>query len=326
MDNADKSYAVSVVIPAYNVEQCIGRAIESVLSQSRRPEEIIVVDDGSTDGTPAIIQGYSSDVRYIYQEKAGASVARNRGIEEASSEWIAFLDADDEWLPEKLKAQMALMERNPDLVWSYTNYIVRSAKVSDERVAHDTDKVKGLVKGKDFFDDCLFAYTRGAPTHTITLMVKRKALQEAGMFLEGQRWAQDADLTFRLAYRWPRVGYIPMPLSVHYFQRPGGITERNWGLMKQRCDFLERHLELSAKHGRLEKYRPCAEMLLKRWVREIRTIGKFAEVDEISSAVGSLLPKSMLCEIRLCRAFPHIMPLIFKLYFGLKRLVRGSLK
>jgi cellulose synthase/poly-beta-1,6-N-acetylglucosamine synthase-like glycosyltransferase len=326
LDNADKSYAVSLVIPAYNVEAYIGRAIDSVLAQSRRPEEIIVVDDGSTDGTAGVVQGYGSDVRYIYQEKAGASVARNRGIEEASNEWIAFLDADDEWLPEKLKVQMALMERNPDLVWSYTNYIVRSTKNSTEKIAHDIAEVEDLIQGQDFFNDCLCAYAHGVPTHTITLMVKRKALQEAGMFLKGQQWAQDTDLTFRLAYRWPRVGYISRPLSVHYFQRPGGITEINWNQMRQRCDFLQRHLELSAEYGRLEEFRTCAEMLLRRWVRGILNAGQFAEADEISSAVGSLLPKSMRREMRLCRAFPRLMPLLFKLYFGLKRLLRGGVK
>ena len=309
---------VSVVIPAYNVEHYIGRAIDSVLAQSRPAQEVIVVDDGSTDGTADVIKRYGSDVQYIYQQKAGASSARNRGIENASSEWIAFLDADDEYLPQKLETQMPLMERNPDLLWSYTNYIIRPADGNNQRLAHNIDKVKNLIKGKEFFDDCLFAYSHGVPTHTITLMARRKTLQEAGMFLKDQPWAQDADLAFRLAYRWPRVGYISQPLSVHYFQRPGGITEENWNLMQQRCDFVKRHLELSAGHGRQEEFRPCAEMLLERWGRQILRIGRFDQAEQVLSEVKFLLPKSMLREMRLCRAFPHIMPLIFKLYHRTK--------
>ncbi len=94
--NDRQSYAVSVVIPAYNAEKYIGRAIDSVLAQTRQPDEIIVVDDGSTDNTPNAIKSYGSKVYYIHQENGGASVARNTGIEAAKSEWIAFLDADDE--------------------------------------------------------------------------------------------------------------------------------------------------------------------------------------------------------------------------------------
>jgi glycosyltransferase involved in cell wall biosynthesis len=324
--DADKSYSVSVVIPAYNVEQYIGRAIDSVLAQTRRAVEVIVVDDGSTDETAGVIQGYGSDVRYIYQEKAGASIARNRGIEEAKGEWIAFLDADDEWLPDKLKVQMALMERNPELVWSYTNYIVKQVSDGSEKLSHKSDEIIRLLDGKDYFDDYLQAYLIGAATSTISIVVRRDVLKDAGMFLPGQKWAQDADLAHRIAYRWPKIGYIQEHLSINHFGRSDSIRELNKYQLKQRVDFLQRHLELSSRHGRLDAFRPCAEMLLKRWVREIINTSQFSDVDEIPSAVRNLLPKSMLREMRLCRAFPHLMPALFKLYFGLKRLVRGSMK
>ena len=319
-------YRTTVVIPAYNVETYIGRAIESVLVQSRRPEEIIVVDDGSTDGTAGVIQGYGSDVRYIYQEKAGASIARNRGIEETSSEWIAFLDADDEWLPEKLKAQMALMERNPDLVWSYTNYIVKQVSDGSEKLSHRSDEIIRLLAGKEYFEDYLQAYLIGAPTSTITIVVRRDVLKEAGMFLPGQKWAQDADLAHRIAYRWPRIGYINEPLSINHFGRSGSIRELNKYQLKQRFDFLQRHLELSAQHGRLEEFRPCAEMLLRKWMRGFLNVGQVADVDEIPNEVESLLPKSMWRELRICRAFPRIMPLIFRLYHRAKNKLKNCVK
>ncbi|MCK4960446.1 MAG: glycosyltransferase family 2 protein, partial [Planctomycetes bacterium] len=94
----DESYSVSVVIAAYNAEKYIQRAIDSVLAQSLPADEIIVVDDGSTDNTGDAVKHYGSKVRYIYQENAGPASARNTAIEAATGTWIAFLDADDEWL------------------------------------------------------------------------------------------------------------------------------------------------------------------------------------------------------------------------------------
>ncbi|MHC4386164.1 MAG: glycosyltransferase family 2 protein, partial [Planctomycetota bacterium] len=105
---------ISVVIPAYNIEDYIERAIDSVLAQTRQPEEIIVVDDGSTDATAQKIKAYGDQVRYIHQANKGLSGARNTGIRQAQNEWVAFLDGDDEWLPEKLQLQSELLTRNPE--------------------------------------------------------------------------------------------------------------------------------------------------------------------------------------------------------------------
>jgi glycosyltransferase involved in cell wall biosynthesis len=92
------------------------RAIQSVLNQSYQNFEIIVIDDGYSDNTAEIIPKYAPRARYVYQENAGASAARNRGIQEAKGEWAAFLDSDDEWFPDKLKLQTDLLLRNTDLV------------------------------------------------------------------------------------------------------------------------------------------------------------------------------------------------------------------
>ena len=119
--NAQNQYSISVVIPAYNSGKYIPRAIESVLTQTLKPDEIFIVDDNSTDDTAKIVRQFDS-VRYIHQAHAGASTARNIGIEAATSEWIAFLDADDEWLPEFLHKQIELLKNNPDLVWTTANF------------------------------------------------------------------------------------------------------------------------------------------------------------------------------------------------------------
>ena len=102
--------------------------------------------------------------QYIFQENAGGSSARNTGIKAATGEWMMFLDADDEWLSEKVGLQTELMRRNPELDWSYANYIVRPVGENGERNAHDIAAVENLLAGKEFFDDCLCTYACGVPT------------------------------------------------------------------------------------------------------------------------------------------------------------------
>ena len=103
---------VSVVIPTYNSAQYIGNAIESVRSQSYRNYEIIVVNDGSSDGTDRAIEPFIDSILYVKQDNQGASAARNRGIQESNCEWISFLDADDLWHPNKLDIQISEL-KNP---------------------------------------------------------------------------------------------------------------------------------------------------------------------------------------------------------------------
>lgn len=99
-----------VIIPAYNAEATLGRAIDSALAQSSPPCEIVVVDDGSRDGTAAIAERYGPPVRVIRQPNAGPGAARNRGVQETVSPWVAFLDADDEWLATKMESQLKLTD------------------------------------------------------------------------------------------------------------------------------------------------------------------------------------------------------------------------
>ena len=104
---------ISVVIPTYNRGDLIGRAIQSVLEQTRRPHEVIVVDDGSTDDTRHVVSAFGGDIRYIHQTNAGASLARNRGVREAKAEWVAFLDSDDVWLEQHLdRMAQAIVQTN----------------------------------------------------------------------------------------------------------------------------------------------------------------------------------------------------------------------
>src|SRR4028119_1041930 len=115
MSMANSTPQVSVIIPAYNGDRYIAQAVESVISQTYKNWEIIVVDDGSTDDTRRALQPYVEKIRYVYQENQGVAAARNRGIQEARGELIAFLDHDDFFLPDKLAAQVACFEAQPQL-------------------------------------------------------------------------------------------------------------------------------------------------------------------------------------------------------------------
>ena len=108
---------VTCVVPVHDGERFLGEALDSVLEQTYEPLEIVVVDDGSTDGTREVAAGYGEEIRYLHQENAGPSAARNRGVEASRGELIAFLDADDLWVPEKTATQVRTLRERPELAF-----------------------------------------------------------------------------------------------------------------------------------------------------------------------------------------------------------------
>jgi teichuronic acid biosynthesis glycosyltransferase TuaG len=206
--------AVSVIIPAYNAQAFLGRAIQSVEAQSFRDFEIVVVDDGSTDGTADVARGFSS-VRYVRGSHGGEAAARNRGLAEARSELVAFVDADDEWLPEKLARQIAFMEKLRSS-FSYTDsYLVREGR----RVRYSTlaRPRRGTILSAlidDWLDEAFFIPTE--------VMASRALLQNAGGFEDGLPTAGHVDfgLWLKLALRGTRFDYLDEPLALYYRGHP----------------------------------------------------------------------------------------------------------
>jgi len=179
---------ISVVIPTYNRYELLKRAIASLYEQTTPPQEIIVVDDGSTDNTKAIVKDFP-EIIYIYQENRGVSVARNAGIQKAKNEWIAFLDSDDEWHSKKLQKQIDFHRKNPDILMSYT----------DEVWIRNGQKVKIPKKyrkiGEDAFVENL-SYCNIAPS---SVMLHKKLLDRVGLFDEDLEVCEDYDLWLRIA-------------------------------------------------------------------------------------------------------------------------------
>lgn len=160
-------YKVSVVIPAHNAEQFLREAIDSVIAQTLPAAEIIVVDDGSSDETPQVARAYES-VLYHSQRQSGAAVARNSGAKIASSQWIAFLDADDIWIPNKLELQVAAFRDDPSLKMTFGHIkefvsphlsIAEASQLKPRKEAlSGASNITLLMQRKDFLD------TGGFPT------------------------------------------------------------------------------------------------------------------------------------------------------------------
>jgi glycosyltransferase involved in cell wall biosynthesis len=206
--------SVSVVIPAYNVEDCISRAIRSVLGQTFPPREIVVIDDGSTDNTRYIASRFGAPVRVLYQSRTGAAQARNTGIHASSGELIAFLDADDEWLEPKLEKQLGL-HRGQDIVLSFC----RSNEFDSE--GHDLgDTFRDLqpLRGSGVWRNLLAANFIATPT----VMASRADLLAVGGFNASLKVGEDQDMWIRLALRGS-VDFIDEGL-VRVHMRPGCLS------------------------------------------------------------------------------------------------------
>lgn len=186
---------VSVIIPTHNSGQYIGSALDTVLGQTVKDVEIIVVDDGSTDETRNIIAKCYPMVRYIFQVNNGAASARNRGIREATGEFVAFLDADDLWLPMKLEKQEEYLRLHPNVGIVITE---ERAFNSSGPIPKRSRKRETLMNGDTVRR--IFMYSGVA---TPTVMVRRKVFEDVGLFDERLKVAEDDNLWMRIAMKWP---------------------------------------------------------------------------------------------------------------------------
>ncbi|MBN1514808.1 MAG: glycosyltransferase family 2 protein [Phycisphaerae bacterium] len=198
---------VSVVIPTYNAGAFLQRAVDSVLAQTERIREIVVVDDGSTDDTADVVRSYGPAVRYVYQSNAGVASARNRGIREARGHWVAFLDADDEWYPWKNERQMAVLRAHPDLRWcACEGEVVNGSQVQANPLAR---RARRALHEHGFFPDYFAAAELGVFLHTGGMLVATDVLRDVGGFDTAFHGTEDADLWSRLALQNPAIGYVP---------------------------------------------------------------------------------------------------------------------
>lgn len=196
---------VSVVIPAFNRADLIGETLRTVLAQTFNDLEVLVVDDGSTDGTADAVRSFGSPVRYIYQQNRGQGAARNTGITAATGELIAFVDSDDVWEPDKLERQIAALAAKPDCPWVYCD-----AYVFDH-----------LTGSRDYLYSRLCRPHVGHVARPLlmcdfvaspTPVVRRDVFDDVGLFDELTPQVEDWDMWLRIAARYP-VAYVPAALA-----------------------------------------------------------------------------------------------------------------
>ena len=239
---------VSVIIPTYNRAAWVAEAVASVLAQTFRDFELLVVDDGSAGGTMEALAPFSGRLKLLQRRRnRGVSAARNFGIRASQGEWLAFLDSDDLWLPNKLARQVAHFEEHPGLLICQTEEIwVRNGKRVNPPITHR--KLSGDIFTKSL-ERCLVSPS--------AVMLRRRLLDEVGLFDENLLAAEDYDLWLRVAWRHP-VGLVPGPLVV----KRGGHDDqlsRQWGLDRWRIAALRKIL---AEPQLPEPYRRAAARTL----------------------------------------------------------------
>ena len=202
---------ISVVIPTYNRIALVERAIDSVLRQSIKPFDIIVVDDGSDDGTSEMIQKKYRSINLVQQQNSGVSAARNNGIKHAKGDWIALLDSDDEWTEKKLENQANRLIKNPDYHFCHTNEIwIRNGVRVNQKKRHQ--KYGGYI-----FDKCL-DICRISPSSTL---FKKNILEHVGWFDTQLPVCEDYDLWLRITADY-KILFVDEPLIIKY----GGHTDQ----------------------------------------------------------------------------------------------------
>ena len=220
---------ISVIVPTYNRAHQLPRTLDSILCQSCSPKEIIVVDDGSTDETLALMTSEYPEIVFIQQQNTGVSSARNVGIKRASGDWIAFLDSDDEWLPEKLEIQMKALYENPEIKICHTNEIwIRNGKRVNPKKKHE--KFGGWI-----FQKCL-------PLCCISpssVIIHKSIFKEIGLFDYSLPVCEDYDLWLRITARNP-VLYIEEPFLIKYGGHEDQLSKKYWGMDRFRIKSLEK--------------------------------------------------------------------------------------
>ncbi|MCV6608560.1 MAG: glycosyltransferase family 2 protein, partial [Campylobacterales bacterium] len=232
---------ISVVIPTLNRSQLVLEAVKSVLNQTVKPFEIIVVDDGSTDDTKEVLEDLN--IKYIYQENKGVSSARNRGIQEARGGWIAFLDSDDVWLENKLEEQI-LFHQNNDFLISQT----------DESWVRDGQKVNKTKKYKKQSGAIFFHSLDVCSITPSSVIINKVIFEDIGLFDESLEVCEDYDLWLRITRLYP-VGLIEKELIEKRAGHGDQLSFKYHSMDLYRLKALKKHSELPDVKDLIDKKR-----------------------------------------------------------------------
>ena len=259
---------ISVVIPSYNRREFLKRSIDSAINQTKKPLEIIVVDDGSTDGTETMIKSDYDFVKFIKQKNKGVSAARNIGIKVSIGEWICFLDSDDEWKKDKLEKQINAMKSNPGYKFFHSNeiWIKNGLRINQKK--------KHKKYGGDIFDKCL-DMCRISPS---SVMIDKTVFDEVGNFNENLVVCEDYELWLRICDKY-RVFFIDEPLIIKYGGHQGQLSYSIESIENHRIKALE---YLILENLNRKNKRHAIQMLLSKLNIYLKGLVKRRKNDEIA--------------------------------------------
>ncbi len=224
-------FDISVVIPTFNRRHVLDRALDSVLAQTTTAHEIIVVDNGSDDGTIDWLEQKYPQINCLQQPDRGVSAARNLGILAATGNWIALLDSDDQWLPEKLQRQMGLLQSSPDFRIYHSDEIwIRNGKRVNAMKKHQ--KPDNWI-----YQDCL-PLCCVSPS---SILIHRSVLDDIGLFDESLPACEDYDLWLRMFASYP-IKLLPEPLLKKYGGHEDQLSRKYWGMDRFRVRSLDKML------------------------------------------------------------------------------------
>ena len=241
---------ITVIIPTHNRAKLIGKTIESVLEQTYKANEILIIDDGSIDNTKEIVASY--DVQYIYQENKGVSNARNEAIKLASNDWICFLDSDDIWEKEKLEKQVAFHKSNPHILFSHTDELwIFNDKIIKQK--------KHQFKPNGYcFEENIANTLIGAST----VMIHKKVFKDVGVFDEELLACEDYDLWLRILTKY-ELGLIDEKLIRKIAGHQNQLSFTTKLMDSYRIKALQKHLDSQYKQTINELIIRKCEILIK---------------------------------------------------------------
>jgi len=304
-------FEVSVIIPAHNDETRLPRAIRSVLGQSLPVSEIVVVDDGSEDRTAEVAASFPKTI-CLRQKNSGAAGARNAGIARARSEWIAFLDSDDEWTPDHIKNAWSLIQGQPGIAWYFCPY----EKKSESGRLISVLELKNAVPSDRVIEDYFLIEAKGdSAGFTSCMIIRKRVLDEVGGFnVHIQQYGEDLDLWFRIALHHPEIGYGDK-VGVTVRRREGSLTASGNADVRR---FLRRiAITRASTQGLPEPRVRQSEVLIRKWavlaIRDAVLQNDAASLEVIEREYGSLLPHRWLAATRLLRR-PVTLKTVLALY------------
>ena len=237
----EKLPLISVIIPSYNREHLIGRSIRSVLNQTYKEIEVIVVDDGSTDNTRDVVSSFKdSRIRYIrHDNNRGGCIARNTGINASRGEYIAFQDSDDEWLPEKMEKQMHVFNSVPKYVGIVYSAFLRVKDCSASFIPSN----KVTIKDGNLLNQLI----KGNFISTQTTILRKTCFDKAGVFDKNLHRLQDWELFIRMS-KYFEFKYISEPLVIVYHQKDS-ISSSKKAYFEAIILIVEKHLDSFSKNN-----------------------------------------------------------------------------